>query len=67
MAAGIFTHNSTYNSYENPKNAEKRSFKNFKLSIHKVVSTRKNFAKNVASCEPIGCVRFAKILVNKSR
>ena len=50
-------------AYEDPKhthkNAQKIS-KNFKPSIHNVVSTGTNFAKNVAFYVPIGCVGFAR-------
>ena len=48
--------------HKNPKNAHKNAqkrSKNFKPSIHNVVSTGTNFSKNVAFCVPIGCVRFA--------
>ena len=54
MATGTFTHNK-----ENHKNAQKSS-KNFKPSIHNVVSTGTNFAKICLSDVPIGCVRFAR-------
>ena len=43
MAIGTFNHNS------NPKNAQKSSI-NLKPSIHNVVSTGKNFVKNLACC-----------------